>query len=80
MNISVGMTIPGIRSPLLDAHLPWRCQGQIVAGFVIDFYCHKAGLVVEADGDDGGEEHKDGHEVILPVGGTSNILWASNGR
>jgi len=22
MNISVGMTIPGIRSPLLDAHLP----------------------------------------------------------
>jgi len=28
-----------------------RCQGQIVAGFVIDFYCHKAALVIEVDGD-----------------------------
>jgi very-short-patch-repair endonuclease len=25
--------------------------GKIVAGFIIDFYCHKAGLVIEVDGD-----------------------------
>jgi very-short-patch-repair endonuclease len=24
---------------------------QIIAGFIVDFYCHKAGLVVEVDGD-----------------------------
>jgi len=24
---------------------------QIVAGFIVDFYCHKAALVVEVDGD-----------------------------
>ena len=23
---------------------------QIIAGFIVDFYCHKAGLVVEVDG------------------------------
>jgi very-short-patch-repair endonuclease len=25
--------------------------GASVAGFIVDFYCHKAGLVVEVDGD-----------------------------
>ena len=24
---------------------------QIIQGFIVDFYCHKAGLVVEVDGD-----------------------------
>ena len=24
---------------------------QIIEGFIVDFYCHKAGLVVEVDGD-----------------------------
>jgi very-short-patch-repair endonuclease len=24
---------------------------QVIAGFIVDFYCHKAGLVVEVDGD-----------------------------
>jgi very-short-patch-repair endonuclease len=28
-----------------------RCQGQIIAGFIVDFYCHRAELVVEVDGD-----------------------------
>jgi len=28
-----------------------RCQGQIIQGFIVDFYCHKAALVVEVDGD-----------------------------
>ena len=25
--------------------------GASVAGFIVDFYCHKAGLVIEVDGD-----------------------------
>jgi len=25
--------------------------GASVAGFIVDFYCHKAGLVIEMDGD-----------------------------
>ena len=24
---------------------------QVVPGFIVDFYCHKAGLVIEVDGD-----------------------------
>ena len=24
---------------------------QIIAGFIVDFYCHKAALVIEVDGD-----------------------------
>ena len=24
---------------------------QIIAGFIVDFYCHRAGLVIELDGD-----------------------------
>jgi leucyl-tRNA synthetase len=24
---------------------------QVIAGFIVDFYCHKVGLVVEVDGD-----------------------------
>lgn len=24
---------------------------QIISGFIVDFYCHKAGLVIEVDGD-----------------------------
>lgn len=28
-----------------------RCQGQVIQGFIVDFYCHKSALVVEVDGD-----------------------------
>ena len=28
-----------------------RCRGQIIAGFIVDFYCHKPALVIEVDGD-----------------------------
>ncbi|HET9590811.1 MAG TPA: DUF559 domain-containing protein [Anaerolineales bacterium] len=24
---------------------------QVIAGFIVDFYCHKAGLLIELDGD-----------------------------
>ena len=36
-----------LRANKLGAH--FRRQ-QIIAGFIVDFYCHKAGLVVELDG------------------------------
>jgi very-short-patch-repair endonuclease len=37
-----------VRANKLGVH--FRRQ-QIIAGFIVDFYCHKAGLVVEVDGD-----------------------------
>jgi very-short-patch-repair endonuclease len=37
-----------LRANKLGVH--FRRQ-QIIAGFIVDFYCHKAGLVVEVDGD-----------------------------
>ena len=37
-----------LRSNKLGIH--FRRQ-QIIAGFIVDFYCHKGGLVVEVDGD-----------------------------
>jgi very-short-patch-repair endonuclease len=33
---------------------------QVIAGFIVDFYCHKAGLVIELDGGvHQGDEHKE---------------------
>ncbi len=37
-----------LRANKLGVH--FRRQ-QVIAGFIVDFYCHKAGLVVEVDGD-----------------------------
>ena len=37
-----------LRANKLGVH--FRRQ-QIIEGFIVDFYCHKAGLVVEVDGD-----------------------------
>jgi len=37
-----------LRANKLSVH--FRRQ-QVIAGFIVDFYCHKAGLVVEVDGD-----------------------------
>jgi very-short-patch-repair endonuclease len=37
-----------LRANKLGVH--FRRQ-QIIAGFIVDFYCHKADLVVEVDGD-----------------------------
>ena len=36
-----------LRGNKLGVHL--RRQ-QVIAGFIVDFYCHKAGLVIELDG------------------------------
>lgn len=37
-----------LRANRLGVH--FRRQ-QVIAGFIVDFYCHKAGLVIEVDGD-----------------------------
>ena len=37
-----------LRANKLGVH--FRRQ-QVIAGFIVDFYCHKVGLVVEVDGD-----------------------------
>ena len=40
---------------------------QVITGFIVDFYCHKAGLVVEVDGDihDLQQEQDARHEKVL---------------
>jgi very-short-patch-repair endonuclease len=35
---------------------------QVIQGFIVDFYCHKAALVVEVDGDDIHDLQKDEDE------------------
>ena len=37
-----------LRADKLGVH--FRRQ-QVIAGFIVDFYCHKAALVIEVDGD-----------------------------
>lgn len=37
-----------LRANKLGVH--FRRQ-QVIAGFIVDFYCHKVGLVIEVDGD-----------------------------
>lgn len=44
MQTSWGSTFEGTPAPV------GRCRGQIIAGFIVDFYCHKAALVIELDG------------------------------
>lgn len=53
-----------LRSNKLGVH--FRRQ-QIIAGFIVDFYCHKAALVVEVDGDihDLQQEEDDKREKVL---------------
>ena len=38
----------GLRAKKLGVH--FRRQ-QVIQGFIVDFYCHRAGFVVEVDGD-----------------------------
>jgi very-short-patch-repair endonuclease len=37
---------------------------QIIAGFIVDFYCHRAGLVIELDGDIHEEEIQQKSDVM----------------
>jgi len=53
-----------LRANKLSVH--FRRQ-QVIAGFIVDFYCHKAGLVVEVDGDihDLQKDEDAGREKVL---------------
>lgn len=53
-----------LRANKLGVH--FRRQ-QVIAGFIADFYCHKAGLVVEVDGDihDLQQEEDTKREMVL---------------
>jgi very-short-patch-repair endonuclease len=54
-----------LRANRLGVH--FRRQ-QVIQGFIVDFYCHKAGLVVEVDGDihDLQKEEDERREKVLP--------------
>jgi len=49
-----------LRGNKLGAH--FRRQ-QIIAGFIVDFYCHKAGLVIELDGSVHQENEQKQHDA-----------------
>ena len=53
-----------LRANKLGVH--FRRQ-QVIAGFIVDFYCHKAALVVEVDGDvhDLQQEEDERREKVL---------------
>jgi very-short-patch-repair endonuclease len=57
-----------LRENKLGAH--FRRQ-QVIAGFIVDFYCHKAGLVIELDGsihDNQIEEDTRRDQVLVEMG------------
>ncbi|MBK9210085.1 MAG: DUF559 domain-containing protein [Anaerolineales bacterium] len=44
---------------------------QVIAGFIVDFYCHKAGLVIEVDGGIHNKQKKEDAEreqVLIEMG------------
>jgi len=53
-----------LRANKLGVH--FRRQ-QVIQGFIVDFYCHRAGLVVEVDGDvhDLQQEEDERREKVL---------------
>ncbi len=50
-----------LRANKLGVH--FRRQ-QVIAGFIVDFYCHKADLIVEVDGETHDPQQKD---KFIPV-------------
>lgn len=53
---------------------------QIIQGFIVDFYCHKAGLVVEVDGDvhDLQKEEDERREKVLSVLGLRVVRFRND--
>jgi very-short-patch-repair endonuclease len=57
-----------LRANKLGVH--FRRQ-QVIAGFIVDFYCHKAGLVIEVDGGIHNKQKKEDAEreqVLIELG------------
>jgi very-short-patch-repair endonuclease len=69
--------LAGIACNKLGVH--FRRQ-QVIAGFIVDFYCHKAGLVVEVDGDvhDLQQEEDARREKVLSEMGLRVVRFRNN--
>jgi len=51
---------------------------QVIQGFIVDFYCHRAGLVIEVDGDIHDlqkEEDERREEALSPAGMLRDPRW-----
>ena len=66
-----------LRANKLGVH--FRRQ-QVIQGFIVDFYCHKAGLVIEVDGDihDLQKEEDERREKVLSESGLQIIRFKND--
>ena len=66
-----------LRANKLGVH--FRRQ-QVIQGFIVDFYCHKAGLVIEVDGDvhDLQKEEDERREKVLSELGLQIIRFKND--
>jgi very-short-patch-repair endonuclease len=66
-----------LRANKLGVH--FRRQ-QVIRGFIVDFYCHKAGLVIEVDGDvhDLQKEEDERREKVLREMGLRVIRFGND--
>jgi very-short-patch-repair endonuclease len=66
-----------LRANKLGVH--FRRQ-QIIAGFIVDFYCHKAALVIEVDGDihDLQQDEDARREMVLSEMGLRVVRFRNN--
>ncbi|MCC6986377.1 MAG: DUF559 domain-containing protein [Anaerolineales bacterium] len=53
---------------------------QVIQGFIVDFYCHRAGLVVEVDGDIHDLQKEEDERREKAVSGLCHGLTDGNGR
>ena len=66
-----------LRANKLGVH--FRRQ-QVIQGFIVDFYCHKAGLVIEVDGDvhDLQKEEDERREKVLSALGLRIVRFGND--
>ncbi len=66
-----------LRANKLGVH--FRRQ-QVIQGFIVDFYCHKAGLVIEVDGDvhDLQKEEDERREKVLSALGLRIVRFRND--
>ena len=66
-----------LRANKLEVH--FRRQ-QVIQGFIVDFYCHKAGLVIEVDGDvhDLQKEEDERREKVLSALGLRVVRFEND--
>ena len=66
-----------LRANKLGVH--FRRQ-QVIQGFIVDFYCHKAGLVIEVDGDihDLQKEEDERREKVLSALGLRVVRFRND--